>query len=481
MGKPKIYFIKPETGWKWVDSVAKFFALDPILGICKDHGYDVVNKDGCTVQEYNQILEKPDTHGAVIAGAHGDIMGIQLDPDPSRPFNQGRTETLRSWDDSNKPTQSITKRPNANLKFVVFHACNIGRSTLRDYKARLNTTAKQAEVYGWPGKDQYSISGLPQTLYQICQGLPDRNVPFTPTDTGPRQPSDAGLGGPKDAIPAGGIGPRTTPTTRIFSPGTVASTRDISKIQADRDTGQFVKHTIRYGDRVWNLADNYGYGNRQQFVDDVWKLNPGIDFTRLMPGQVIRFPSKLRTPRISAFNASSQEVISPPIVSQKWMDQGLIERSHLGSLTSPRPQYATSQPSILQTLSQRLGKDYTPPYREPTFSVMETLNRLEREGIERERTQQWLRNIQQQLDRRPYSATSPPSALAQAARGLTGPYGFSSRTSLRPQYAASQMGSLSSYAMGLTKPSHFNSQTSLRPQYAASQMGSLASYSRGLG
>jgi hypothetical protein len=109
------------------------------------------------------------------------------------------------------------------------------------------------------------------------------------------------------------------------------------------DAPHRMSHTIRSGDRIWYLSDDYGYTNRKKFTEDVCKLNPGIDFGLLKPGQIITVPSKIKTPELSTPYAlrihqsqkastqpRSQGIISPTSdkVISAWKDFVRSEQKH---------------------------------------------------------------------------------------------------------------------------------------------------------
>ncbi|NPV63651.1 MAG: LysM peptidoglycan-binding domain-containing protein [Methanotrichaceae archaeon] len=184
--------------------------------------------------------------------------------------------------------------------------------------------------------------------------------------------------------------------------------RRIPKVETDAT--HYTAHQIRPGDRVWYLAEDYGYNDRKRFTEDVKKLNPDINVNSLRPGQTINVPTKIGIPKSLrppyAFNANQPKrgnAFSQP-------SQLRILDQHLTRIFSP-PQAAP--PSQLRLLNQQLMRTPDPPTRMPTFDSMDTLKRMEREAQERQNTQRWLQRTSDQLNRRPLTgaAGTPPSTL----------------------------------------------------------------------
>lgn len=123
----------------------------------------------------------------------------------------------------------------------------------------------------------------------------------------------------------------------------------------------FVPHTVRYGDRIWYLADDYGYKDRKRFTQDVRKLNPGIDFNRLRAGQVINVPLKkkrilkLSTPYALRPQVTTRRPSQPTLSSLQWMAKGLGRRPSSGSQNSLRPRQTSPSAGSWQGMAKRLG------------------------------------------------------------------------------------------------------------------------------
>ncbi|NIA26078.1 MAG: hypothetical protein GWP04_11000, partial [Gammaproteobacteria bacterium] len=185
MARPRVYYVRPRDdsssarqgqakGWSWVDKIGSFLGrIDPILGICADRGYEVVKCEGCTHAQLNELLEDPDTYGVILAGWHGASAGIQLDA----PGAHGETHTLEYKTEAFNKQWRISDQPNPNLRFVVFHACDVSAKTLSGYLDRLRPLAGDVEVLGWPEESLLSIEGLPQTIYSVCHELPNMTSP----------------------------------------------------------------------------------------------------------------------------------------------------------------------------------------------------------------------------------------------------------------------------------------------------------------
>ncbi len=143
------------------------------------------------------------------------------------------------------------------------------------------------------------------------------------------------------------------------------------------EASHYVTHRIRKGDRVYYLAEDYGYSNRKRFKEDVEKLNPSIDFGRLMPGQRIKVPTKVGVPR----------TLSPPYA--------LTRRNQIRT-RSVEPSVRSVLPSVLNVLERTLVKTPLTVSRGtfPSFDTNAVLKRLENQSNAQRRTQQWLRGIQ---------------------------------------------------------------------------------------
>jgi hypothetical protein len=240
--------------------------------------------------------------------------------------------------------------------------------------------------------------------------------------------------------------------------------------QVPQEAEGLTTHTVRFGDRFWHLNRDYGYRDPQDFTNEVMTLNPGIDFTRLRPGQQVTVPTRAGpAPRLGPPWALSQRqalrrATPPPAASQMgalaqirnalertpWAERiveppqffgprtdaiGALERmeraareqerrrqwlSQIRNQLDRRPTTlsAGGQPAnLLRSLGQRLeasGSIAAPPMND--MSAIGALGRLEQQAEQRERTERWLEGIRQQLDRRP--ARSAPSTLAQLGRLL---------------------------------------------------------------
>lgn len=153
------------------------------------------------------------------------------------------------------------------------------------------------------------------------------------------------------------------------------------------EASHYTTHKVRFGDRVWYLAEDYGYTSRKRFKEDVERLNPQINFRDLKVGQTIKVPTKVGVPR---------ELSTPWALRSRQ-----VQRART---VTAGPEAAT--PSTLGILKQRLVETPATPTRRPTptFDTVDTLRRLERQARDRQATQQWLQRVQDQLDRRPSSS-----------------------------------------------------------------------------
>lgn len=143
------------------------------------------------------------------------------------------------------------------------------------------------------------------------------------------------------------------------------------------EASHYVTHQIRKGDRVYYLAEDYGYSNRKRFTEDVEKLNPGINFGKLMPGQRINVPTKVGVPR----------TISPPYA--------LTRRNQIRTRTV-KPSVRSVLSSTLNVLKKTLAKTHLTASREtsPPFNTHDALKRLENQVNAQRKTQQWLQGLQ---------------------------------------------------------------------------------------
>ncbi len=146
------------------------------------------------------------------------------------------------------------------------------------------------------------------------------------------------------------------------------------------DAGQFTVHQIRHGDRVRYLAEDYGYADRDRFTADVERLNPGIDFTRLKPGQQIRVPTKIGVP----FN------LRVPWASSR----GGALRTAGNAQGAP--------PTLFAVLGAQLDRTPSPAESgaDRTVGSMASLERLERQVAQCEAQQRWLQQIDRDLSAR---------------------------------------------------------------------------------
>jgi LysM repeat protein len=49
-------------------------------------------------------------------------------------------------------------------------------------------------------------------------------------------------------------------------------------------------YKVKYGDRLWNLAGNFGYANQRQFISDFKKFNPGVNPHHIYAGRKYQMP-----------------------------------------------------------------------------------------------------------------------------------------------------------------------------------------------
>jgi hypothetical protein len=176
--------------------------------------------------------------------------------------------------------------------------------------------------------------------------------------------------------------------------------RTVTIPKVDINAPYYVSHQIRYGDRVWYLANNYGYQDRNQFTEDVRKLNPGIDFNRLKPGQIINVPSKIKNPKLStpyALKAKSlQNTFSQPApnsLRNLWL-QGINKSRPSQFIPPPNASFVNPVKQAAQTLRNTPG-----PVRPIYDSTIDLLKDMERKAVENQRTQAWLQNISNDLNR----------------------------------------------------------------------------------
>jgi hypothetical protein len=143
-----------------------------------------------------------------------------------------------------------------------------------------------------------------------------------------------------------------------------------------------IHHKIRFGDRVWYLAEDYGYTDRKRFTQEVAKLNPGIDFRKLLPGQTIRVPTKVGVPK----------TLSAPYAL----------RQQLGYRPPASAPFGSVQPSALRVLDRHFRRsEQMAGARQsttlPAFDTLTTLRRLEREATQLQATRRWLSGIERQF------------------------------------------------------------------------------------
>jgi hypothetical protein len=148
MGRPKIYFIRPETGWNALD---KWRYGDPgALGNFRRRGYEVVTKDGCTVEEFRAIVSRSDTCGIIIA-AHGDTYGVGIDPSTPKEKrimeHTGIPKILRPEQitGSSMPGERGPGAVSPNLLFAVFLGCHLSEQTLQSYARQLGIS--RSKIY----------------------------------------------------------------------------------------------------------------------------------------------------------------------------------------------------------------------------------------------------------------------------------------------------------------------------------------------
>ena len=173
-----------------------------------------------------------------------------------------------------------------------------------------------------------------------------------------------------------------------------------------QETVEITQHKVRYGDRIWYLAPDYGYGNKKTFTEEVNALNPGLDFRKLKPGQSVFVPSRVGVP---------SKLSTPYALRQRQ------------AMRSTSEQTLSKGVSTFDRLARQLEATPAPPASRrrytaapvPTFSMMDTLKRLEKQGREQEQMRRRMQRTQEQWNRRPalglstHRATSGIGTLGQ--------------------------------------------------------------------
>jgi hypothetical protein len=115
-----------------------------------------------------------------------------------------------------------------------------------------------------------------------------------------------------------------------------------------------IPHKIRYGDRVWYLADDYGYTDRKQFVEDVRALNPGIDFNNLKPRDEIFVPTNVENPKLSTpygLRRDQQASTIPSSLERSEIDEGpQVPQQHRQASTIPSSLERTNLSEMIKVL-----------------------------------------------------------------------------------------------------------------------------------
>lgn len=215
--------------------------------------------------------------------------------------------------------------------------------------------------------------------------------------------------------------------------------------KVDIDAPSRMSHTIRFGDRIWYLADDYGYTNRKRFTEDVQKLNPGIDFNRLKPGQVINVPTKIKNPELSTpyGGARALRQTSPQPGSLRWMAQGLQKQQQSIPL---RPPQTSPQPGSLKWMAQGLEKTKHPISIMPPGTTYSDISTRKTFKVDAFGKHIQTGSLQDSISFRPPQTSPQPGSLKWMAQGLQKP---SPSISFRPPQTAPQPGSLRWMAQGL--------------------------------
>ena len=204
---------------------------------------------------------------------------------------------------------------------------------------------------------------------------------------GVRLLTPARIGGLWQYVPRGGQYPTTYHSLGLLK-------------RQPQESWAYTTHTLRAGDRVWYLADDYGFSDRGRFTEDVEFLNLDIDFEHLVAGQTIRVPTR----------AGPRPTLSPPYAA---VQREARRPASSGGLTTREP--------LLRQLGGQVESTPSQPRRAERFGgTIEALDRLQHQAEERERQQRLVQQWQQQLIRRPPSASQygGPSLLSDLGRHL---------------------------------------------------------------
>jgi len=173
-----------------------------------------------------------------------------------------------------------------------------------------------------------------------------------------------------------------------------------------QETVEITQHKVRYGDRIWYLAPDYGYGNKKKFTEEVNALNPGLDFRKLKPGQSIFVPSRVGVP---------SKLSTPYALRQRQAMRSTSEQTPLKGVST----FDRLRRQLEATPAPPAGQQRFTAAPTPTFSMMDTLRRLEKQGREQEQMRQRMQRTREQWNRRPspglstHSATSGIGTLGQ--------------------------------------------------------------------
>jgi hypothetical protein len=180
---------------------------------------------------------------------------------------------------------------------------------------------------------------------------------------------------------------------------TQAWVKTITIPKVDIHAPHYVSHMVRSGERVWYLADSYGYKDRKQFTEDIRRLNPGIDFTRLKPGQIINVPSKVKNPKLDTPYALKTK---PVKTTQSPSTIGSLQNLWQQGFAKSRPHQIVPPDKVfidpVKKAAQMLKTTYKPAGI--TFaSTTDTLKRMEKKFEEQRKTQNLLNNFSHDLNK----------------------------------------------------------------------------------
>jgi hypothetical protein len=128
------------------------------------------------------------------------------------------------------------------------------------------------------GRDNFFIHGGTMPGSKGCIDIGKRDVEFYEL-----------LKNHEGVIPVNVRYPEITPPPWQKLPQSIKPTSTSVKV-TPQEIGIVRPYTVKAGDRIWNLAPDWGYGDPRQFTQDVLRANPGLDPRRLRVDQIINCP-----------------------------------------------------------------------------------------------------------------------------------------------------------------------------------------------